>query len=258
MRIYYWNIERANNLNARNEWAGDRVGIVFSTIQNWLSERRCNILILSEVTQTGEEFANRIRNYIHDTPAAHGYEVEFAPVPGQNIAMSPCSFMVIRNVQATVSSVGASVRRPLIRIRTPNLLIGACHLIAANPQQALEEMYTMCAEIRNDMPSILIGDMNFRYTWLDPAIGQEFYAVQGARWRSFYPGQERTHANGGILDYAWANGGVPGMIDRIPMPGYDFWDYIDHSPIGYEILQPAPVQLSATAGPVMSRRVSVH
>jgi len=94
MVIYFWNIQRASNPNARTFEAGQRWGISMYYIDMWLTNGSFDVLVLAEVTQTGPSFANYINNFI-STHHIAGYTATFEPVPGQKTDISSCSFLLV-------------------------------------------------------------------------------------------------------------------------------------------------------------------
>lgn len=237
MKIGFWNIQRATNPDSL------RTQIMGDVLLNWLNDHKPSVVVLCEVTQTGKELEGEINPILFK----YGYIAKYIEVPGvkNKDKVSPCSFMVVRQLDlsdwAEPKAVGATTRRPYIRMRVDGIAIGACHAIAI-PSMALEEAQVFADDVLGgkEEQAILIGDMNSDF---NEKTEFDDYLFQ-LKLSRYQPGLKHTHLNqtekkAAILDYAWATNGL--KLTACPIDkGYDDLNYIgwadiDHAPIQYDV-----------------------
>ncbi|WP_426750264.1 endonuclease/exonuclease/phosphatase family protein [Myxococcus sp. Y35] len=250
MIIAYWNTQRASGLASANQNARARCVWCCEQILRWIiataetHQALPSLIFLAEVSQGGGELAA----YLNTT---YSYRARYIPAGDKNNNPSPCSFIVMwqETLNPEIKVVGASQRRPVLRVRLDDLTVGAVHIIA-NPSKAPDEIYGDITELNDeDQPAVLIGDMNYAWDRLfEPQIGNPGGFAQEIknhfRWKPVPPGLQATYGRRSpeagrtqtqILDYLWKSPDVSRIEAMPPIPGYNQWTLIDHAPIAYRI-----------------------
>jgi len=220
--VGFWNIQRASNPER------ERFEFVGSLIEEWVNGKldapAPELLVLAEVTQTGESMAAWLLGF-------GGYEAEYIAVGGKKDrdAPSPCSFLVFgRRPLPRARPTGDASVRPMIKLRVGNVTVAALHN-AARGEPAKEETLIACEENR-DGASLILGDINYDLRDIGSTERREFARY---RFAPQDPGMGMTFRSGKVFDYALTNPGVH-AVARPPVRGYDAWDIVDHAPIAYE------------------------
>jgi hypothetical protein len=228
MKIGFWNIERSGNLGSSTMSSRDRAGLLVAHLNGWLKSAVApDVLIMCEATSGGSEFI------LKEVGKAGPYHAEYVRVRDKNGNTSPCSFIVVakRGYWRGCDPIGATTKRPYIKLDTGDLIVAGCHILAERGENSASEIFAMAADLSGEKKAcVLIGDMNYLY---------DEDAKIGGGWAKVEPGIPATHKShsskpGSVIDYAWVDPRV-GKCKPVVVMNYTDWDTIDHAPICYDV-----------------------
>jgi endonuclease/exonuclease/phosphatase family metal-dependent hydrolase len=248
--IAYWNTERASGLESRN--LGPQVRCLWCCQQllQWVRDTYLahqelpSLIFLTEVSQGGGPMSAYL-------DSVSGYRARYIPAGDRNNNPSPCSYIIMwrDTLNPEIKVIGASQKRPVLRVRVHGLTVGGVHIIA-NQLKAPDEIFGDIAELHMEQrPAVLIGDMNYAWEQLDKAQPGKRESFEDEieelfDWTPVHPRLEATHGRHSretgelrtqILDYLWKSEDVTRIEPMPPIPGYNQWTQIDHAPIAYRI-----------------------
>ncbi|ATB46562.1 endonuclease/exonuclease/phosphatase family protein [Corallococcus macrosporus] len=247
MIVAYWNTQRASGLESSAEGPQSRCIWCCEQLLRWIHDTvRAHqavpsLIFLSEVSQGGGPMAAFLSR-------VSGYQARYIPAGDRNNNPSPCSYIIMwrEELNPRIEVVGASQKRPVLRVRVRGLTVGGVHIIA-NRQQAPDEIFGDIAELNQEQqPAVLLGDMNYPWEQLagsayQPGLSGEIKDLFD--WTPVNPGLLATYGkqkkSGALktetLDYLWRSSDVSRIEAIPPIPGYNQWRMIDHAPIAYRI-----------------------
>ncbi|CAM4310153.1 hypothetical protein [Corallococcus exiguus] len=249
MIVAYWNTQRASGLRSRNLEPQARCLWCCQQIVQWIIETidshqaMPSLIFLSEVSQGGGELAA----YLGTTS---GYQARYFAAGDRNNNASPCSFIVmwLEELKPEIAIIGASTRRPMVRVKLRDLTVGGVHIIANSdkaPDEILDDIHELEMERR---PAVLIGDMNYPWSSLDKARHGNPKSLEDEvdylyDWEPVHPHLQATFGKitetgafrTQLLDYLWKSEDISRIEALPPYPGYNQWTLIDHAPIAYRI-----------------------
>ncbi|MBN8468082.1 hypothetical protein JYJ95_16295 [Corallococcus exiguus] len=251
MIIAYWNTQRASGLASRNLEPQARCLWCCQQIGQWIlrtinaHQLRPSLIFLSEVSQGGGALAPYLT-------ALTGYPARYIAVGDRNANASPCSFIVMwrEDLNPEIEIVGVSQKRPMVRVRLPELTVGAVHIIA-NPDKAPDEIFGDIADLDHEsQPAVLIGDMNYSWSRLKEAQPGTSTSLAAEidrlfDWTPVHPDLQATFGKytetrglvTQVLDYMWKSRDVSRIETLAPYPNYNQWRQIDHAPIAYHVFR---------------------